>query len=134
MATPASGTCPSATTVAASDAETIQLENVVRRAHQRPFTLDLLKSAQEKLPKATRLLDLSDHRFDDGFPPGIDGSAHLAVQLAGHPVDDRRGLRQGPARTGPGAFAMFLLPCRDVRVDGRVRDGRQVRVRAIAGV
>src|ERR1700730_13876696 len=117
-----------------SPTEAIQLENVVRRADQGPFALDLLESPQQELPEATGLLDLTNHRFDDRFARGIDRRARLGVQLAGHPVDDRRGLRQRAARTGPRPFAMALLPRRDVRVDGPVRDRRQVRVRAIARV
>src|SRR6188508_295075 len=72
---------------ASSHAEAIQLENVVRRTHQRPFTLHLLESPQQELPKATRLLDLSDDRLDDPFARCIDGGAGLREQLAGHPVD-----------------------------------------------
>src|SRR5688572_22524033 len=62
-----------------SDAEAIQLENVVRRAHERPFPLHLLESAQQELPKAARLFDLADHRFDDRFPRGVDLRAGLDV-------------------------------------------------------
>ena len=70
-------------------AEAIQLENVVRRAHQRPFTLHLVESAQQELPEAAGLFDLANDRFDDPFPGGIDGGPGLRVQLAGHPLDDR---------------------------------------------
>src|SRR2546425_988047 len=61
------------------DAETIQLENVVRCAYQRPFTLHLLESTQQELPEATSLLDLSNHGFDDSFARGIDRRAGLGV-------------------------------------------------------
>src|SRR5438105_15258764 len=72
-----SSACPSSTTVpgSASDTEAIQLENVVRRAHQRPFALHLLESPQQELPEATGLLDLADHWFDDSFARGIDRRA-----------------------------------------------------------
>src|ERR1700730_5077052 len=129
-----SGSSPKVESPPRSPTEAIQLENVVRRADQRPFALYLLESPQQELPEATGLLDLTNHRFDDCFALGIDRRARLGVQLAGHPVDDRRGLRQRAARTGPRPFAMALLPRRDVRVDGPVRDRRQVRVRAIARV
>ncbi len=82
-----------------SQAEPIELENVVRCANQLPFALHLLESTQQELPEATGLLDLPDHRFDDPLARGIDCRASLGVQLAGHPVDDRGGLRQrSPAR------------------------------------
>src|ERR1700729_1194927 len=129
-----SGSSPKVESPPRSPTEAIQLENVVRRADQRPFALYLFESPQQELPEATGLLDLTNHRFDDRFAPGINPRARLGVQLAGHPVDDRRGLRQGAVRTGPRPFAMALLPRRDVRVDGPGRDPRQVRVRAIAGV
>src|SRR5262245_41106360 len=114
MAAPASGACPSARTGAASDAQPIQLENVVRRAYQRPFPLDLLEATQQELPEAARVLDLADDRFDDPFARGIDGGAGLRLQLASHPVHDRRGLRQRTARTGAGPLAMFLFSRRDI--------------------
>src|SRR5712692_1509368 len=117
-----------------SEAEPIELENVVRRADQRPFTLYLLESPQQELAEATRLLDLYDHRFDDPLARGRDRRAGLRVQLAGHPIDNRGGLRHWAARTGPRTFAMFLFSRRDVRIDGRVADRGQVHVRAIAGV
>src|SRR5882672_3907393 len=106
-----------------SSVESIQLQNVVCRAHERPFTLHLLEPAQQELPKSPRLLDLANHGFDDRFARRVDGGAGLGVQLAGHAVDPRRGLRQRAAGTGAGSagsLAMCLLPRRDVRVDGRV--------------
>src|SRR6266536_2807598 len=119
MAVPASAACPSSMTVSGwpSDAEAIQLENVVRRAHQRPFTLHLLESSQQELPEATGLFDLADHWFDDPFARGIHGRAGLRMQFAGHSIDDRGGLRQRSPGTGPRPIAMFLLPRRDVRVN-----------------
>src|SRR5512134_1024309 len=97
-----------------SSIASVQLQNVVGRAHERPFTLHLLKPTQQKLSEASRLLDLPNHRFDDRLARRIHGRASLRVQLAGHPIDDRGGRRQGAARTGAGALAMFLLPRRDV--------------------
>src|ERR1700722_9873314 len=79
--------------------EAIQLENIVRRAHQRPFPLHLLESTQQELPEAAGVLDLPNHRFDDPFAGRIDRRAGLRVQLAGHPVDDRGRLREGATRT-----------------------------------
>src|SRR3989442_5529323 len=114
--------------------ESIQLQNVVCRAHERPFTLHLLEPTQQELPEAPRLLDLANHGFDDRFARRVDGRAGLRVQLAGHAVDPRRRLRQRAAGTGSGSagsLAMCLLPGRDVRVDGRVRDRGQVLVGAI---
>src|SRR5215216_2844827 len=119
MAMPASSTCPTAMAVSGSpsDAQPIEFENVVRRADQRPFPLHLLESTQQELPEAASVLDLSDDRFHDSFARRIDRRAGLRVQLAGHPVNDRRALRQRSSRTRPWPLAMFLLPRRDVRVD-----------------
>src|ERR1700692_2846693 len=88
------GSSPKVESPPRSPAEAIQLENVVRRAYQRPFALYLLESPQQELPEATGLLDLANDRFDDRFARRIDRRAGLGVQLAGHPVDDRRDLRQ----------------------------------------
>src|SRR5207253_9405885 len=105
-----------------SQAQAIQLENIVCGAYQRPFTLHCLQSTQQELSEATRLLDLTNHRFDDPFARGIDRRASLRVQLTGHAVDDRGGLRARSARTRRWWLAMFLLPRRDVCVDARVGD------------
>src|SRR4051794_3049191 len=64
----------------------IQLQNVVRRAHQRPFALNLLQPPQQELPEAAGLLDLAKHRLDDGFARRVDGGAGRPVQLAGHAI------------------------------------------------
>src|SRR5918994_1989650 len=124
MAASVTKVCPSAKRPCRlpSDAEAIQLENVVRRAYQRPFALDLLESSQQELPEAPGLFDLPNHRFDDCLARRIDGRAGLRVELAGHPVDDRGARRQRSTRTRPRSLAMFLLPRRNVRVDGRVCD------------
>src|SRR5712692_8237049 len=113
---------PESESIGCSQAEAIELENVVGRAHERPFPLHLLEATQQELSEAARLLNLSNDRFDDSFAGGVDRRTRLRVQLAGHPVDDRRALRQRSPRTGSQALAMFLLPRRDVRVDGRVGD------------
>ena len=64
-----------------SDTEAIQLEDVVRRAYQRPLTLDVLKSPQQELPEAPRLLNLSDHGFDDRLARRVDSRSSLRVEL-----------------------------------------------------
>src|SRR5688572_18421060 len=100
---------PTSASPVRSSAETIQLQNIVCRAHERPFPLHLLEPTQQELAEASRLLDLTNHRFDNRFAGGVDGCAGLRVQLAGHPVDARRVLRQGATRTGPRPLAMSLL-------------------------
>ena len=51
-------TSPRSASPVRSPAEAIQLQNVVCRAHERPFSLHLLESTQQELPEATGLLDL----------------------------------------------------------------------------
>src|SRR5580765_8191221 len=80
----------------------IHLQNVMRRAHQRPFSLDLRQPTQEELPEATRLLDLPKDWFDDRFARGIDCRARLRVQLARHPMVRVSVGGQGPRGQGPG--------------------------------
>src|SRR5687768_15201523 len=93
-------------------AEAIQLQDVVRRAYQRPFRLYLCQASQQKGSEAARVLDLPDQRFDDRFAPSVDGGAGLREQLPGHAVDARGGRRRRGARTGTGTLAMSLLPRR----------------------
>src|SRR6266550_851656 len=120
-----------------SSIESMQLQNVVGRADERPFTLHLLEPTQQELPEAPRLLDLANHRFDDRFARRVDGRAGLRLQLAGHAVDPRRRPWQRTAGTGSrsaGSLAMGLLPRRDVGIDRGIGDRGQVRVRAIPGI
>src|SRR2546428_13356884 len=117
-----------------SSVESIQLQNVVGRTHQRPFPLYLLDPTQQELPEASRLLDLPNHGLHDRFAHPVDGRAGLRVQLPGHAVDPRRGRRQRATGAGPGAFAMFLLARGEEGVDARLRHGGQLLVRAIAPV
>src|SRR5271155_5356070 len=56
-----------------SSVESIQLQNVVGRAHERPFRLHVLESPQQELSEAPGLLDLAKHRFDDRFTRRVDG-------------------------------------------------------------
>src|SRR5262245_59327289 len=89
--------------------ETVQLENVVCGAHQRPFALYVLETPQQELPETARLLDLSDDRFDESFACRVDGRAGLRQQLPGHAVDDGRVFRQGSSRTRARPLPVFLL-------------------------
>src|SRR3954469_1784265 len=82
----------------------IQLQNVVRRAHERPFALDLVQAPQEELAESSGLLDLAKHRLDDRLAHRVHGRPDLAVQLARHAVDPRRRLAQRAAGTGAGAL------------------------------
>jgi len=43
-----------------------QLQQVADRAHQSPFTADILFAAQAEATEAASFLDLSEDRFDDG--------------------------------------------------------------------
>src|SRR5919197_3374240 len=87
-----------------SEAEAIELQDIVRRTHEGPLTLHLLEPPQKELPEAARVLDLSDDRLDDPFARRVDSRAGLRQQLASHSVDDRCGLRQRASRTRPRAF------------------------------
>src|SRR6266849_4791687 len=71
---------PSCEAAGHSSAESVQLQNVVRRADQRPLALDLGQPAQQELPEATRLLNLSNHGFDDRFARRVDRRTRLRVR------------------------------------------------------
>src|SRR5437870_12382989 len=85
-----------------SSVESIQLQNVVGRTHQRPFPLYLLDPTQQELPEASRLLDLPNHRFNDRFAHRVDGPAGLRVQLPGHRSTRVAVFGRGPRGQGPG--------------------------------
>src|SRR5438105_3013702 len=53
--------------------ESIQLQNVVGGAHERPFPLHFREPAEQELPEAAGLLDLAKHRLDDRFARCVDG-------------------------------------------------------------
>ena len=59
----------------------MQLQHIVRGAYQRPFGAHLFHAAQQELPEALRLLDLSEDRLDDGLAPRVDGSPALVISL-----------------------------------------------------
>src|ERR1700680_4076128 len=70
-----------------SSVESIQLQNVVGRAHERPFPLPLLEPTQQEMPEAPGLFVLAKHRLDDRFARRVHGHPGFPVQLAGHAVD-----------------------------------------------
>ena len=59
------GASPKGALTCSSPAEAIQLEHIVRRAHQRPCPVYFLESTQQELPETPGLLDLSDDRLQD---------------------------------------------------------------------
>src|SRR5260370_11840529 len=91
-------TSPSGESGSGSSTEAIQLQNVVRRTYQRPFTLDLRQATQQELAEAACLLDLPNHRFDDRLSRGIDRRARLRLYLARHAIRARLVGRQRAAR------------------------------------
>src|SRR5437899_1928112 len=117
-----------------SVAEAIQLQNVMRGAHERPFRLHVLEPTQEESPEAASLFNLSDDWFHHRLARRVDGRTGLRLELAVHPVNERRGLGQRPARTRARMLAMLLFARRDVGVDRGLRDRGQVWIRAVARV
>ena len=54
-------------------AEPVKLQNIVSQAHQRPLAAHFFNASQQKLTESARLLDLSEHGFDDRLARRING-------------------------------------------------------------
>jgi hypothetical protein len=48
-----------------------KLEEVMRQAHQTPFSLGLLQPTQAEAPESPRSLDLTEHRFHHPFAQAV---------------------------------------------------------------
>src|SRR5918992_4078546 len=57
--------------------------------NQQPFRFDLAQPAQQKLPKAAHMFDLSEDRFNDHFSSAEHFTTGLAGQLVPHPFLQR---------------------------------------------
>src|ERR1700712_1758671 len=65
----------------------VELQQVVGGAYQSPLAAYFLYAAQQELPEALRLLDLTEDRLDDCFSSSIDRSSCLGCKFAFHSVD-----------------------------------------------
>jgi hypothetical protein len=63
-----------------------EFQDIVCGTDERPFPSDLLHPAQQELPIAAPLLDLTEHRFHDGFALSIEPSPTCGPEGAAHPV------------------------------------------------
>ena len=106
----------------------------MRGTDQSPFAADLIDAAQQELPEAARLFDLSKHGFDDGFATGIDGAACCGHQLAFHPVHRRVRLRYRPPRTRRRRLIVFLLPSRYIEIDFLERRLTPILLRTVTAI
>ena len=77
----------------------VNLQDVVRGADQRPLRADLLDAAQQELAEALRLFDLPEDRLDDGLAPRVDGLARLGLELSFHPCHQRGRFRDASPGT-----------------------------------
>ena len=98
------------------------LQQVVRQAHQIPFALHRLQSAEQKLSEAAAVFDLAEGGFRDRFAVGLFGAACLGPQLAGHFLFRRQIFRRAAVRSGGGLLVMLQAAGGDVHfLDPRVR-------------
>src|SRR5712691_582509 len=105
-----------------------ELEEVVGGADHRPFGRHFLDAAHEELPEASCRLDLTEHRLDDLLAQAVAAAPTAAFEPALHRLGQRaERLAFGIARMlGPGDG--------DVACDAALREGREIRLRAIAGI
>ena len=61
--------------------QSVELQDVVGQAEQRPLAANLIDSAQQKLTKSAPLFDLTEDRLDDRFPHSTHGSLNLVSIL-----------------------------------------------------
>ena len=77
-----------------------QLQQVVNRADQTPFALDLLKTSHEELSEATRLFDLPKHRFDGLLAQPVATASSGSRQGGAHRGDPFTAARTVTGRRG----------------------------------
>src|SRR5438552_3236238 len=93
-----------------------QLQDVVRRADQRPLVPHPLDPASQELPEPPRLLDLSEHRFHDNLAPTVGLPAAGGEELARHALAQRHTLSGSPPRRRH-TLTVLLPTRRDERLD-----------------
>jgi len=76
----------------------MELEQVVTETDQGPLLLDALKLSAQELPKAARMFDLPEDRFDDGLPSGVQALPSDRRQRALHPLLRAPSVRRPAAR------------------------------------
>ena len=83
-------------------------------AEQLPFGSNIVEAAEEKLPEASGLFDLANHRFDNLFPQPVPSSLTTALDLDCHRDHSRLLLETPP---GFGLVAVAATSAGDVGVD-----------------
>src|SRR5215470_9765944 len=106
----------------------------MRETDHRPLPLYLLQTAQEKLPEAACLLDLSKHRLDHRLAFRVDSRPDLGLQFSAHAVHPCRSLRQRPSRAGLMAIAIRLSVGSDEALDLSLLQVLEIRFRAIPAI
>ena len=66
-----------------------ELQHIVGRTDQRPFTADLAIAPQQELSEPTSLLDLTEDQLDRDLAFGVQAPPALRAQRAAHAVRDR---------------------------------------------
>src|SRR5881628_365743 len=110
-----------------------QLEHVVGRADQRPFVPHPLHPAPQELPEPPRLLDLSEHRFDDDLAPTVDLPAAGREELARHALTQRHILSGSPPWRCH-LLTVLLPTCRDEWLDLLLLQRPDVFLRPVTGI
>ena len=94
-----------------------QLQQVVNRAQNSPFTAHLGQTTQRKLPEAQHLLQLAEDRLDDPLPLHILRAAFLRPQLPRHPLLRRKIPRDPTARCLGNLLVMLQSLGRHIGID-----------------
>src|SRR5512139_560908 len=109
-----------------------QLQKVVDRADQRPFTGDLADPAQQELAKPTGLLDLTEHRFHRLLSQPIATAVPTATKLLPYRIGVSAQLDLSLSHGG--RFPMFLTAGGNVAVHVTPPKLLEIVFRTIAGI
>src|SRR5713226_7618479 len=109
-----------------------ELQEVVRRAYQRPLDGNLADPSQQELAKSSPLLDLTEHRLDRLLPQPVATAAPAPPQLLPHRIHPSAQLDL--SRSGRCSLPVFLTARGDVSVDVTPVELLQIVFRTIPSV
>src|SRR5512138_2303508 len=109
-----------------------QLKKVMYRADQRPLSRDLADPSQQELAKASRLLDLTEHRFHGLFSQPVTTAVPAPTQFLPHRIGVSPKLRLSLCRGG--GLPVFLTTCGNVAVNVTPFKFLEIVFRTIPGI
>src|SRR5258706_14408263 len=84
-----------------------KLEKIVCGADHRPLAANLVEAAEEELPEASGVFDLTEHRLDDLFSEAVSAGGARAAEIQGHRPGAAAPEGSAPAGLGVGGGPHF---------------------------